>query len=1263
MTASQAKRAYHVQYLLGFEQPDFLRNAFQAILGRDPDLRSHSFFDDRLNRGVMTPVEVLGHIRQSPEGRERGVKIQGLQTRFLLARVLRHAPWLGPMVVSALFSGSEYTRRNFKADAPGRSTGADKKEGLRRRCVLDPAAVASLGFPGVHESPKKASVPGAPPLTEKNREEQPDFTYNREGTRLGTLCTRSYLPFARALINSFHRHHSDIPVVLLVVDLDDGDDSPIDGFGDYVTIVSGRDLDVPKFDYMALKYSATDFCCAMKSYLVSHIIRTTPAARILFMDADIYVFAPLTEMLTKLDSSNFVVIPHTVQPIPNPDRFWEIPTLGDLFYAGVLNAGMFGLTVNEESTAFIDTWMDMVSGPGAFLVGGQMEQNSFNWVTAFVPGVHVLRNKAYNVAYWNIHDRSLRFKGLHEEDGEDCWTVDGQQLVAFHFSGFSPSRPSVISVHDHRYSLYLLPSLGCLLDFYRLQLVENGADDEWDLTYPFNEFPSGVPIDSSMRRIFKEFETDLYSDLSPWSAEGERHYCQALLSPIPRAGSLIPILFKQTYDARLDLQSGYPGADMDPRHFLLWISGHGIFENGYEDLFDRHRPCSPTRDGASSLLSAKKLMPQAFAALERPMGDDRQNLISILREAGHDVLAKRISQLDLDFYRISNISIIRRFLEEDEYLRDRFPDLLYADADAFLAWLKKGGAEENLLTEKVVGTFARSCKGRALARIFSFVNDQWELARSWPLAFVGLGSDDLVRVLLADLKYSRQYDLEDIEMFRWTMAERPWTGVGLTVELLPNLAGNPSTLYREGQEDVLAPVLVNGPEFSEELERYRMAHGPYLRGLRSSGGAAKTGRVNKSPGENDPGSRETNVFQLIHRLGTNDDQLKEPGWKKKRAELGKTKDSKQRITSGVNMFGYFKSPIGLGMMSRGLARALELRNIPVAKNLMGNFALESQIEIADWIGKFQFSYAASIFVTYPHHHELLLRRLPDEMTSGRQNIAYLAWEQRDGNPYWQHVYEGFDQIWALSKFAAEAFQKILHRDVTAVPCAVDFDVFPAPASKQMYGLDPERFTFLYVFDANSSIERKNPEAAIRAFSIAFSTDEPVTLLVKISNPDGLEHRQRLQKMVETAAKTGLDIRFVLEDMPRRNILGLFSAADCYVSLHRAEGFSYTCAEAMAYGKPVIATNYSGNLQFMDHENSYLVDFEEVEVAVPEGPFQRGSVWAEANVEQAAMFMREIYSDIEAAQVIGKRASRDVRRQLSYEAISEIAYKALSQGAR
>ena len=1263
MTASQAQKTYHVQYLLGFEQPDFLRNAFQVILGRDPDPRSHSFFDERLSRGVMTPVEVLGHIRESPEGRERGVKIRGLRPRSLLARILRRVPWLGSMVVSALFSGGQYTERDLNADIASRSTGAGRSEVLQRRPVLQPAEVASLGFPGFDELPKNAPARIAPPLTALSRKGKPGFAKKREGTRLATLCTRSYLPFARALVNSIHQQHPDIPVVLLVVDLDDGDETPIEDRGGHVTIVSGRELDVPKFDYMALKYSAIDLCCALKPYLVNHVIRTTNTARILFMDADIYVFAPLTEMLDRLESSNFVVIPHTVKPIPHPDRFWEKPTLGDLFNAGVLNAGMFGLTVNDESAAFIDTWEDLVSAPGAFWVSGQMEQHSFNWVTSFAPRVHVLRNLAYNVAYWNLHDRSLRSLKLDDEGGHESWTIDGKPLVAFHFSGFSLNRPSSLSFHDLRHSIYLLPSVANLLRYYSERLIENGADDSWDTDYVFNQFPSGIPIDKEMRDIFKEFEVELFNDVSPWTSQGERFYARAVLSPMPQSGSLIPILFRRLYDSRQDLQTLFPGAHVEPQPFLRWISNHGIYEVGCEELFDRHRPCSPTREGAHSILSAKEELPTAFAGLDCPAGSDRQILISNLEEAGASEFSTRLKQLEFEYYHISELSTLRRFLESRLDIRDRFPDYLHDDADALLDWLRSGGAEEHLLPEGVVTAFARTCQGRALSRVFSFVNAQWELARYWPLAFVGRNSDDLVRFLLTELRCGRQYDLEDIQMFRWTMAERPWTGVGLTMELLPNLAGDPSTLYPEGQERVLAPVLGTSPKFKTELDSYRRTHGPNLRGANLSDNPDRIGSNRIDLVARRGASKERTVFQLIDRLGA--DSVRQTVMKRQHAGFlaGNRKQVPRRETTGVNLFGYFKSPIGLGMMTRGLARAFELRAVPVAENLMGNVAMSSDLQLTDWLGKFDFSFSSNIFVTYPHDHELLLNRLPDEMTKGRQNIAYLAWEQRDGNPYWRDVYEGFDQIWALSEFAADTFQRALGRDVTAVPCAVDFGAFPPSASKEECGLDPDRYTFLYVFGANSSIERKNPEAAIRAFALAFAPEDKVTLLIKASNAHRLENRRRLNTLVESVAGSGLDVRFLFSDLPYSGVLSLISASDCYVSLHRAEGFSYTCAEAMAYAKPVIATNYSGNLQFMDRGNSYLVDFEEIEVTVPEGPFQRGSVWAEADVKQAAAFMREVYSDIEAARVIGKRASRDVRRQLSHKAIAEIAYGAFMKGAR
>jgi glycosyltransferase involved in cell wall biosynthesis len=136
------------------------------------------------------------------------------------------------------------------------------------------------------------------------------------------------------------------------------------------------------------------------------------------------------------------------------------------------------------------------------------------------------------------------------------------------------------------------------------------------------------------------------------------------------------------------------------------------------------------------------------------------------------------------------------------------------------------------------------------------------------------------------------------------------------------------------------------------------------------------------------------------------------------------------------------------------------------------------------------------------------------------------------------------------------------------------------------------------------------------------------------------------------------VRVIARDLSRSELLRLISAADCYVSLHRAEGFGYTCAEAMAYGSPVIATGYSGNLQYMNGENSFLVDWREVEVSRPEGPFPRGSVWAEPDVDHAAQLMRQVARSPEHARRIGERAARDVRAVCSIEAVGAVVAEAL-----
>ena len=140
-----------------------------------------------------------------------------------------------------------------------------------------------------------------------------------------------------------------------------------------------------------------------------------------------------------------------------------------------------------------------------------------------------------------------------------------------------------------------------------------------------------------------------------------------------------------------------------------------------------------------------------------------------------------------------------------------------------------------------------------------------------------------------------------------------------------------------------------------------------------------------------------------------------------------------------------------------------------------------------------------------------------------------------------------------------------------------------------------------------------------------------------------------------------DIRIVDAMRGAREIAALFRRADCYVSLHRAEGFGLTLAESMALGKPVIATGFSGNMDFMTPANAYLVDWRLTEVGPEAEHYPEDGTWAEPSLEHAAQLMREVYGDQEAAAERGARAAADVAAQLSPEAVGAIA-RAGSRGS-
>lgn len=269
----------------------------------------------------------------------------------------------------------------------------------------------------------------------------------------------------------------------------------------------------------------------------------------------------------------------------------------------------------------------------------------------------------------------------------------------------------------------------------------------------------------------------------------------------------------------------------------------------------------------------------------------------------------------------------------------------------------------------------------------------------------------------------------------------------------------------------------------------------------------------------------------------------------------------------------------------------------------------------------------------------------------------MVWEQRDADSRWPEIFEGFDQVWAQSRFTAPTFERAFPGRVRVVPNPIDFDEFPPPATPGEAGLAADRFTFLFVFNPNSSMRRKNPLAVVRAFVAAFSPDEPVELLLRASFGRRLQNREGLRELV-SAIPSGHNVRLVYDSRSRNETLRLISACSAYVSLHRSEGFGYTMAEAMAYAVPTIASNYSGNLEFMNAANSFLVDTDEVEIHEPEGPFQRGGVWGEPRIDAAAHVMRQVYLEREASRLVAERGRHEVRSLFSVEAVGRIAGDAL-----
>lgn len=265
-----------------------------------------------------------------------------------------------------------------------------------------------------------------------------------------------------------------------------------------------------------------------------------------------------------------------------------------------------------------------------------------------------------------------------------------------------------------------------------------------------------------------------------------------------------------------------------------------------------------------------------------------------------------------------------------------------------------------------------------------------------------------------------------------------------------------------------------------------------------------------------------------------------------------------------------------------------------------------------------------------------LRRRP-----GVARVAVWFWELESAPASWKSHARHLEEIWAPTRFIARALEPVLPKPVVWMPPGLSLPSFE-PRPRETFNLRQDEFVFLSMFDMTSGLERKNPFAAIEAFRQAFRPNEPVRLVLKTSR--GSYDRDRFARLQDLARAAG---RVTVLDaiLSRPDTLALMANADAYVSLHRSEGFGLTLAESMLLGKPVVATGYSGNMDFMTAKNSYLVDYYMTPITDDLQTYGRGFCWAEPSVEHAAQQMRSIYDDRARTMTVGQRARADVQRTL------------------
>jgi glycosyltransferase involved in cell wall biosynthesis len=359
---------------------------------------------------------------------------------------------------------------------------------------------------------------------------------------------------------------------------------------------------------------------------------------------------------------------------------------------------------------------------------------------------------------------------------------------------------------------------------------------------------------------------------------------------------------------------------------------------------------------------------------------------------------------------------------------------------------------------------------------------------------------------------------------------------------------------------------------------------------------------------------------------------------------------KSEFLEGINLVGYLAAESGLGEAARSIRRAAEAAGINVVPmdfrwgcaSRMGELVPPGPMPPRRY----------AVNVIHLNADQLLTAHtiLGPEVFKGHYNIAYSVWEQEEFPEEWIPALDLVHEIWTASTFCLDVISRKTSRPVFRIPHSIEL-VVPAVPDRRILGLPENGFIFLAIMDFASTPERKNPLGALQAYAMAKERipQETHFVLKTVNAATSPEVMQAIKQFQTLCPSITVRDGYI----GRGEVNALINACDCFISLHRAEGFGLPIAEAMYMNKPVIATAWSGNMDFMNENNSYPVRFELQPLDHDVGPYRKSLRWAEPDLRHAAELMALVTRDPERARQMGETAGRDLRQRFSSAAVGRL----------